>query len=470
MNRFLKRQNSSPIPNYFTKSELTLDSLRSILSVPPKDRPASDTAILVYFTQYIKVFAELIAAGHAEAHSQCCKYLLYEQYAKGDFVFNAGEEGSKFYVIISGSCAVLAPVSKPNGVTEYSQLALLRQGECFGELALLTYKPRAASVLCREDTHLAVLERNDYLRVLGKTHAGAMQSKLNLLMQIPIFGNWSKTALQSLSYFFKDRGYKRHQTLFRSGQPVKEVYIVMRGEFQLCKHICQGSARVMVDVTVLTTGELVGAEELMKGLPYRYTCVCRSTQGDVLHIAREDFLGRVTNEDTVGYLRKMNETKEEYRTARVLKLTQLVQKQKTALLRSNPQEKDRNAVGNLVRDALVREKTNLRKLPGVPLLFTEINEEESQTERPPLRPPSPTGSPKPQYLSPRTTWLRILKHKYPLHPKNHGPASVRLPLVTNIHTHHLRTQSLQLLYALGKPASKVTSPVLSRINISFTDD
>lgn len=401
-------------------------------------------------------------------------------------MFHAGDEGSRFYVIMTGSCAVLSPVEKPNGETEYKQLALLRQGECFGELALLTYKPRAASVICREEAHLAVLERNDYLRVLGKTHEGALQSKLALMMQLPIFAKWSKVALQGLSYFFKERTYKRHQTLFQAGQPVKEVYLVVRGEFQLSKYIHQASksvpgppsSRLQIDVTLLTTGELVGAEELIRNnIPHRYSCECRSTQGEVLYIAREDFLGRVTNEETMSYLRSMNETKEVYRHQRVLRLTQMAQEEKAELhARKLSQTPD---YGKSARDALLREKAKLSKLPGVPLFFlskpTRTDSlpsittdrprlSEKYTEHFPIQSSTKHESP----LHRQTTWDQIVLRKYAVNKAIRKSHHSREPSIVNIHTQLLRTQAT-LPKTEGHTTGPVTSRALSRINLSIED-
>lgn len=82
--RFLKRQNSVSLPSYFAHSDISLDELRSILGLAPKDRSATHLSILAYFTQHIKVFAELISKGSTEAHSQCCRFLSYEARDKGD--------------------------------------------------------------------------------------------------------------------------------------------------------------------------------------------------------------------------------------------------------------------------------------------------------------------------------------------------------------------------------------------------
>lgn len=45
---------------------------------------------------------------------------------------------------------------------------MLEDGKSFGELALIQHKPRAATIICKEDTHFATLDRAGYDRVLKK--------------------------------------------------------------------------------------------------------------------------------------------------------------------------------------------------------------------------------------------------------------------------------------------------------------
>jgi CRP-like cAMP-binding protein len=42
----------------------------------------------------------------------------------------------------------------------------LKEGLMFGELGLLLKKPRAATIICKEDTEFAILEAEDYSKIL----------------------------------------------------------------------------------------------------------------------------------------------------------------------------------------------------------------------------------------------------------------------------------------------------------------
>ena len=49
------------------------------------------------------------------------------------------------------------------------EVKIMRDGDSFGELALLggKAKKRAATILCKEDTHFAVLDRDNFTNILS---------------------------------------------------------------------------------------------------------------------------------------------------------------------------------------------------------------------------------------------------------------------------------------------------------------
>ena len=59
-------------------------------------------------------------------------------------------------------------LSKKELSKKYIELATLDNGKSFGDLALIGSKPRMASIRCLEDTHFAVLSKQDYNSCLGQ--------------------------------------------------------------------------------------------------------------------------------------------------------------------------------------------------------------------------------------------------------------------------------------------------------------
>jgi ATP-binding cassette subfamily B protein len=85
-----------------------------------------------------------------------------ERYAEGATIFEAGAAGDKLYVIVRGQVEVLA---KGPGGRERS-LAVLRDGDYFGEIALLEDVARTATIRARVPTVVLALDRQQFVELL----------------------------------------------------------------------------------------------------------------------------------------------------------------------------------------------------------------------------------------------------------------------------------------------------------------
>jgi len=78
-------------------------------------------------------------------------------YKKGEYVIKAGEHGSHAYVIISGNAAVKLPKTD-------KEIAILNEGEVFGELALLTDEVRSAHIIASTDLQVMTLSKQIFVK------------------------------------------------------------------------------------------------------------------------------------------------------------------------------------------------------------------------------------------------------------------------------------------------------------------
>ena len=93
-------------------------------------------------------------------------------YLKQEVIFDEGEEGQAFYVILKGKVLIChqEQADKP--------MAVLDGGSFFGEMALLDDAPRSAQARAAEDCTLLVLFRGEFLGLMV-AHA-LIASKISL--------------------------------------------------------------------------------------------------------------------------------------------------------------------------------------------------------------------------------------------------------------------------------------------------
>jgi len=96
--------------------------------------------------------------GLARRHRKHLSRMLHRRvYDPGEPVFRQGDIGSGMYLIYQGRVRIVSEVESRGEI----QLAVLQQGECFGELSLLDHAPRSASALASEKTILYGLFEGD---------------------------------------------------------------------------------------------------------------------------------------------------------------------------------------------------------------------------------------------------------------------------------------------------------------------
>lgn len=89
--------------------------------------------------------------------------LIPKNYASGDVIVKQGDPADGMFFVEGGIVEVF--VDGASGTRK--KVSNIEKGGYFGELALVTHKPRAASVIAQSDIRLAFLDVNAFERLLG---------------------------------------------------------------------------------------------------------------------------------------------------------------------------------------------------------------------------------------------------------------------------------------------------------------
>ena len=123
-----------------------------------------------------------------------------------------GSIGTTFYIILKGSVEIWVNIPKqvdeimvdgkkvPKIDMVLTNVKVLNSGESFGELALMDNRPRAATIKCKENCHLAVLEKNHFNKILSicffkkkkkKKKFKRLRNRRNFYLRLSFFSNMS---------------------------------------------------------------------------------------------------------------------------------------------------------------------------------------------------------------------------------------------------------------------------------------
>ncbi len=98
-----------------------------------------------------------------------------KRFASGQIVFKENDPGESFYIILSGQVEIF---SEKKGTS----ISLLKAGEFFGEISLLTGMPRPSTVRALEETSLFIVDRTALQKLL-KDHKGLAEQIAQRLVE-----------------------------------------------------------------------------------------------------------------------------------------------------------------------------------------------------------------------------------------------------------------------------------------------
>lgn len=128
-------------------------SIREILT--PKDLEEKSKEFPISYFQKVEFFSTL----NEETINELQSITKIKTYGKDEFIFLQNDFGDSFFIIKKGEVSV---------IVDEKQLTCLFDGSFFGEMSLLTGKPRSASVKALKETELFVIEKEDFKGLIQK--------------------------------------------------------------------------------------------------------------------------------------------------------------------------------------------------------------------------------------------------------------------------------------------------------------
>jgi CRP/FNR family transcriptional regulator, cyclic AMP receptor protein len=163
-------------------------------------RPTADTNALLRTLRRSPVFS----SGTPESLAALVKHATPLEYPAGAFVCRQGEPAAHVFVLTKGEVAIVSPAR--SGAEQV--LAIVGQGELWGELALLANGRRTAGARATSDTVAWAIARESFWAFLDETPSGssallrqvaerlaAREALIDDLLSLDVKGRLAKTLL-----------------------------------------------------------------------------------------------------------------------------------------------------------------------------------------------------------------------------------------------------------------------------------
>ncbi|RJQ44426.1 MAG: hypothetical protein C4538_10425 [Nitrospiraceae bacterium] len=223
----------------------------------------------------------------------------------GKEIIKEGEPSDAFYLVKKGE----VEVEKKTRWGQDAKITVIKCGEGFGEMALLTCSPRFCTVKAKTDVELYKLFKKDFEEVVGmdsaiscmlgsKAHACSEYNKIKTLQPFALL---EPEKMFALSDKFIEKKYAFGENIISEGEKGDLYYVIKSGRVAVLK---KENREQPEQVAVLSEGEGFGEEALISGKRRSATCraleettVLALSQSDFEKIMKTSFLEIVYPED-----------------------------------------------------------------------------------------------------------------------------------------------------------------------------
>lgn len=223
-----------------------------------------------------------------EAFTSLVGRLEYMKVPAEHTVLTQGDEGTSLYILIEGQVAVCR---EDEGQSR--ELARLGPGSLFGELALITDRPRYATVKTTHASELFAVDRKlvDELTSAHKELAGDIAAfarrrvLMNMMATSKVFASVDEEGRQALLSAFEPRVVDTKTRLINEGAEAQGLFVVVEGEVEISKTDDAGDTVVLA---YLKEGEVFGEIALIEDRPTTATATA-ATRAVVLFLGKDRF-------------------------------------------------------------------------------------------------------------------------------------------------------------------------------------
>lgn len=206
---------------------------------------------IVEFVKDVKFFSKLTLV----QQRALCRTMSIEEFASREHVFEIGDVGSKYYIILSGSVGVqiysqTAPC--PTGIHSQTEscncagrpldtVVILEPRMGFGELSLQSDLPRSATIQAFEHTELLVTEKEDYQTYAGQLHRQFIEHRVAFLRGCPRIEEALQRMLVTtqdiglMANCLQEKSLNGNGVACRQGDPVDQMIFVRSGSLAIIR-------------------------------------------------------------------------------------------------------------------------------------------------------------------------------------------------------------------------------------------
>lgn len=125
----------------------------------------------------------LLADLNEDDHKEIIKHIEMQYYPAHQMIFKENDPGDAVYIIKRG---VVRIFHKGEDQTEDQEVAMLGDNDVFGEMAIISEKPRNATAQTMEESEIFILKKEDFIQLVSSNPNMASRISSEFLQRFKI--------------------------------------------------------------------------------------------------------------------------------------------------------------------------------------------------------------------------------------------------------------------------------------------
>jgi cGMP-dependent protein kinase len=156
--------------------------------------------------------------------------------AKEEVIKQGSLDADYFYIVKDGTFEITQSQGPQSATTAAAaSVGEIGKGGSFGELALMYFAPRAATITATTAGQLWVIDRNQFKNILSKTSEDLLMTNVKYLEKIGLLKDLKDDEKKELATALSDALFYKDETVFNQGEEGKLLYILVDGEVAIEK-------------------------------------------------------------------------------------------------------------------------------------------------------------------------------------------------------------------------------------------
>eukprot|EP00434_Breviolum_minutum_P025816 symbB.v1.2.022821.t1/scaffold2042.1/size196763/4 len=215
-----------------------------------------------------------------------CDVAWREEVPKGTKLIREGDlDADYFYIVQSGSFKVLVESKDSIEGRVAKPVSSIGPGGSFGELALLYFAPRAATVEAADDSSVWIIDRGNFKKIMSKSSDEREAEYLKHLDKVDILSPLKKDEKAALAKCLTEVTFVKGDEIFKQGDEGDSFYLLIDGIVEVVK---DGKAASRLQGAP-DKARFFGERALLKNEPRAATIKVVSTSARTLMVDKQSF-------------------------------------------------------------------------------------------------------------------------------------------------------------------------------------